>query len=232
MEDIARIVTKIERSETLAVVQKLVRALVKPWGYDRFVLYAATPTREGVIDHLFWVEGDWFGNGVTVDKETYLRRCPITRHSLATDSAFFWTKSGRQNEETYRVVPIPRGTGVHGLQVPVFGQNGLKGAMSFGGKRIESTLAVKLSLTLIAQACIEATKRLGLAETTPNNRQLSKREREIMQWVASGHRQNDIAMTLGLSERTIENHLRRIRHRLHVPTTAGAVKAAINAGEI
>lgn len=232
MEDIARIVAKIGRSETLSLVQDIVRMMAKPWGYNRFVLYGATPTRDGLIDHLFWVEGDWFGDGSVVDKETYLRRCPITRHSLATDTAFFWTKSGQAGEETYRVVPVPRGAGVHGLQVPVFGQNGLKGAMSFGGKRIESTLNVKLSLTAVATACLDATKRLGLAKTTLNSRQLSKREQEIMQWIAAGHRQNDIALTLGLSERTVENHLRRIRHRLCVPTTAGAVKAAINAGEI
>lgn len=232
MEDIARIVAKIEQSQTLEVVQDIVRAFVKPWGYDRFVLYAATPTRDGVIDHLFWVEGDWFGDGAEVDKETYLRRCPVTQHSLATDEAFFWTKSGRQGAETYRVVPLPRGAGVHGLQVPVFGQTGLKGAMSFGGRRIENTLAVRLALTLVAAACLKATQKLGLAEVRQTSHQLSKREREVLQWVASGHRQNDIALTLGLSERTIENHLRRIRHRLGVPTTAGAVKTAVSAGEI
>lgn len=232
MEEIVRLVAKIERSETLEMAQDLVRIFVQPWGYDRFVLYCATPTREGLIDHLLWVEGDWFGDGAVIDKEIYLRRCPITQHSLTTDEAFFWTKSGRPGEETYRVVPVPRGGGVHGLQVPVFGQKGLKGAMSFGGKKIESTLAVKLALTLIATACLKTAKNLDLTKIAETRNQLSKREREILQWVASGHRQNDIARTLGLSERTIENHLRRVRHRLGVPTTAGAVKTAINGGEI
>lgn len=232
MEEIAHLIAKIEYSETLEEVQDIVRIFVKPWGYDRFVLYSATPTREGVIDHLFWVEGDWFGDGSEVDKATYLRRCPITQHSLSSDEAFFWTKSGRRGEETYRVVPLPRGTGIHGLQVPVFGPHGLKGAMSFGGRRIESTLEVKLALTVVAIACLKVAQKFGLSEPVRSNAQLSKREREVLQWVASGHRQNDIALTLGLSERTIENHLRRIRHRLGTHTTAGAVKTALNAGEI
>lgn len=232
MEDIARIVAKIERSETLEAVQDITRAVAKPWGYDRFVLYSATPTREGVIDDLFWVEGDWFGEGAQVDKETYLRRCPITHHNLNADEAFFWTKSGRPGAETYRLVPTPRGTGSHGLQVPVFGPQGLKGAMSFGGQRIESSLAVKLALTVLTTACLNATKRLGLAATSQARQALSKREREVLQWVAAGHRQTDIALTLGLSERTIENHLRRIRHRLSAATTAGAIKTALSAGEI
>lgn len=232
MEDIARTVSQLGNCETFKAAQDIVRAFAKPFGYDRFVLYSATPTRDGLIDHLFWVEGDWFGDGSEIDKTSYLRRCPITQHSIATHDAFFWTKSGRQGEETYRVVALPRGSGVHGLQVPIFGLNGLKGAMSFGGKKIDSSLAVKLSLTLVATACLNVTQRLELAKTSPENHQLSKREREVLKWVASGHRQNDIALTLGLSERTIENHLRRIRHRLGAPTTAGAIKTAISVGEI
>lgn len=232
MEDIARIVAQLERCETFNAAQAIVRAFAKPWGYNRFVLYSATPTRDGVIDHLFWVEGDWFGDGSEVDKTSYLRRCPITQHSIATHDAFFWTKSGKPGAETYRVVTLPHGSGVHGLQVPIFGLNGLKGAMSFGGKKIDSSLAVKLSLSLVATSCLNVTQRLELAKASPESHQLSKREREVLKWVASGHRQNDIALTLGLSERTIENHLRRIRHRLGAPTTAGAVKTAISVGEI
>lgn len=232
MDAIAGLLTLIERSQTQSEVEGLVRAFVKPWGYDRFVLYSAMPTREGVVDHLFWVEGDWFGEGAEVDKATYLRRCPVTQHSLTIETPFFWTKSGRRGAETYRVVAVPRGVGVHGLQIPIFGQNGLKGAMSFGGKRIESTLAVKLSLTLVAPACLSALERLSVTQGGLAGRQLSSREREVLRWVAAGHRQNDIALTLGLSERTVENHLRRIRHRLGAPTTAGAVKTAMSAGEI
>ncbi|WP_235926458.1 LuxR C-terminal-related transcriptional regulator [Variovorax boronicumulans] len=37
---------------------------------------------------------------------------------------------------------------------------------------------------------------------------------------------------MGLSERNIENHLRRVRRRLGVTTTAGAVRMAIRSGEI
>jgi DNA-binding CsgD family transcriptional regulator len=61
---------------------------------------------------------------------------------------------------------------------------------------------------------------------------LSPREREVLRWIAAGRRQTDIAATLGLSERTVENHLRRIRLRLAVATTAQAVKVAIQSGEI
>jgi DNA-binding CsgD family transcriptional regulator len=48
----------------------------------------------------------------------------------------------------------------------------------------------------------------------------------------AGRRQVEIAATLGLSERTVENHLRRIRKRLGVATTARAIRVAIRNGDI
>ncbi|WP_244484879.1 LuxR C-terminal-related transcriptional regulator [Bradyrhizobium tropiciagri] len=42
----------------------------------------------------------------------------------------------------------------------------------------------------------------------------------------------DAAASLGLSERTVENHLRRARLRLGVATTAQAIRLAIRSGGI
>jgi DNA-binding CsgD family transcriptional regulator len=50
-------------------------------------------------------------------------------------------------------------------------------------------------------------------------------------WTAAGGGEASAA-TLGLSERTVENHLRRIRKRLGVATTAQAIRVAIRNGEI
>lgn len=43
-----------------------------------------------------------------------------------------------------------------------------------------------------------------------------------MRWVAPGNGQNDIALSRGLSERTIKNYLRHIRKRLGAASTAQA----------
>lgn len=229
---LAATVVTIERSADMDALRGAVRAFAGPLGYDRFVLYAAPPADDGFGVELFWLEGDWFGEGGKVDPRTYLARCPVNRHVLETHHPFFWTKTGGPGHEAYRLVRQPRGPGIHGLQVPVFGHAGLIGAMSFGGTSISSTVETRLALTLVAAAAFHTAQHLASPNGRVSTPRLSEREREVIRWVASGRRQADIALLLGLSERTVENHLRRIRKRLGATSTAQAVHLMIRAGDL
>lgn len=57
-------------------------------------------------------------------------------------------------------------------------------------------------------------------------RQLTQRQREVLQWVGDGKTTQDIAVLLGLTAATIEKHLRLAREALDVETTAQAVLKA------
>lgn len=61
---------------------------------------------------------------------------------------------------------------------------------------------------------------------------LSQREKEILQWVAAGKSQQDVADILSISNRTVEVHLRSSRSKLSALTTAQAVGRAIGLGMI
>ncbi len=222
----------IEGAESLAAIKHEVRAAALPFGYDRFVLFSASAGRDEVIEHIYWVEGDWFGDGRDVDAETYIRRCPVRRHMLDEREAFFWSKTFAKKGDIYKVVRVPSGQGIHGLQVPIFGPSGLEGAMSLGGERIDASPTVRMALNLIAETAFLAARKLLEAPDTAGIVALTKREREVLAWTAAGRRHADVAAILGLSERTVENHLRRIRSRLGVATTSQAVKVAIRNGDI
>ncbi|MEZ5675385.1 LuxR family transcriptional regulator [Thalassovita litoralis] len=59
-------------------------------------------------------------------------------------------------------------------------------------------------------------------------RQLTKRQREALEWVGDGKTTQDIALLMGLTSATVEKHLRLARESLNVETTAQAVlKAAL-----
>jgi LuxR family quorum sensing-dependent transcriptional regulator len=222
----------IEGSAALPAIEEAVRAFARPLGYDRFVLFSASAAQDDEVERIYWVEGEWFGAGQDVDAETYVRRCPMTRHVLQASEPFFWTKTESRAGELYRVVRMPRGRGLHGLQVPVFGPLGLEGAMSLGGERIDASSPARLAASVVAAAAFRAARGLLKAPAGELTGRLSDREREVLAWTAAGRRQAEIAATLGLSERTVENHLRRARRRLGVATTAQAVRAAIRTGDI
>lgn len=57
-------------------------------------------------------------------------------------------------------------------------------------------------------------------------RNLTKRQREVLQWVGDGKTTQDIAVLLGLTPATVEKHLRLARAALGVETTAQAVLKA------
>lgn len=58
------------------------------------------------------------------------------------------------------------------------------------------------------------------------DRHLTKRQREVLQWVGDGKTTQDIAILLGLTSATVEKHLRLAREALDVETTAQAVLKA------
>ncbi|GGG58572.1 hypothetical protein GCM10011415_00470 [Salipiger pallidus] len=69
-------------------------------------------------------------------------------------------------------------------------------------------------------------KILTLPYISPNQ-SLTKRQREALEWVGDGKTMQDIAAIMGLTQATIEKHLRLAREALNVETTAQAVAKAV-----
>ncbi|GFE64321.1 LuxR family transcriptional regulator [Litoreibacter roseus] len=65
-----------------------------------------------------------------------------------------------------------------------------------------------------------------LPHTTGQRRKLTKRQREVLEWVADGKTIQDTATIMGLNPATVEKHLRLARESLDVDTTAQAILKA------
>ncbi|MBD3677875.1 MAG: LuxR family transcriptional regulator [Rhodobacteraceae bacterium] len=61
---------------------------------------------------------------------------------------------------------------------------------------------------------------------------LSGREKEILQWTAAGKSQADIGDILGISNRTVEVHIRSAREKIGALSTTQAVARAVSMGII
>lgn len=222
----------MEAADSPAALAAALNGLLLPLGYDRFVLASVSPSAQTFVERIYLAGGGWGTDAALPDQENYLLHCPITRHILQRETAFFWTKSDEPGPARYRILARPRGAGLNGLQVPVFGPTGLEGAASFAGRTIDSSAGSRLLLEAAAPLAFRAALRLSATPRVPELGELSGREAEVLSWMAAGRRVAEIAEALGLSERTVENHLRRIRGRLGARTTAEAVRIATERGVI
>ena len=71
-----------------------------------------------------------------------------------------------------------------------------------------------------------------VGESAPAFDQLSLREREVLQLLAEGNTNGEIAKILFLSEKTIEKHRAALMEKLNIHNLAGLVKVAIKYGLI
>ncbi|QGX98471.1 LuxR family transcriptional regulator [Roseovarius faecimaris] len=124
-----------------------------------------------------------------------------------------------------------------GLTVPVrgpFGETGLFSVTSSASgacwaKLKKNIIAdLQLSAVYMHDRVMKSDRLLDILQYPA----LSAREIEILQWVAVGKTQQDVADILGISARTVEVHLRSSREKLSTITTPQAVGRAVSIGLI
>ncbi len=91
--------------------------------------------------------------------------------------------------------------------------------------RGETLLGPDIMARVLAQATSPAPARASHEDVS-----LTDREREVLAAVARGERSKEIAMHLGISERTVKAHLASIYEKLGVDSRAGAIAAAAQRG--
>lgn len=119
------------------------------------------------------------------------------------------------------------------LIVPVFGHGNRNGYVAFGLPKSDTELSpsVMAEFRVIAQYMHQRHWELAPPEETPSVA-LSKREQEVLRWVARGKSNSVIADILGVSTNTVDTHLRRIYKKLDVSDRVSASLAGLSKGFI
>ncbi len=228
-------VHQLKQAHQLQQVFQILVSFAATLNFDRIIVCSVFPHNQSEwVDEIFFVSGPWSNVENIDEREIYLRRCPITRHIFEYDEPFFWTKAlnKKTGKESYRVIKNTSNQDeLSGIQVPIFGRTGLEGAFSFAGNLSDVSDDFKLMLQMICQLAFR--KILSYRpDTSVQQRKLTQREKEVLKWAAIGHKQIEIAEILKISERTVENHLRNVRKRLGVKSTAQALASAMVSKEI
>lgn len=106
------------------------------------------------------------------------------------------------------------------------------GAMGYILKNSEPEELIKAIITVVRGArfyCNEVAQ-IVIGSKDRNKKELkctdslSKREKEVLEFISKGFKNKEIAESLKLSPRTIEHHRNNIRSKLEIETTSGLVK--------
>ncbi len=169
--------------------------------------------------------------------EGYYYHAPMLKWALANDGACSWrwmmdmnridnlTPSEKRVMDFNREMDVTAGYTVSFRSI----SERTKGAIALTAKagvsqdQVEQTWA-KHGDAIIVMNNVMHLKLLTLPYS--GERQLTKRQREVLQWVGDGKTTQDIAVLLELTPATVEKHLRLAREALDVETTAQAVLKA------
>lgn len=116
--------------------------------------------------------------------------------------------------------------------IPVYGPYKIEGCMCFGFTKSIYALGNETRNALEVLATSSHVKIVSTFKEKINKIALSKRETQVLRWLALGKSQSDIATILGLKSSTIDSYTRRIYSKLGVNTKIAAVLAGISTGKI
>src|SRR5580704_13179387 len=167
----------------------------------------------------------------TYDHRRYGEIDPSLRRLRQTVEPYEWLdlshecKRGTRAAELFGMIADFRLS--QGLVVPVPSASGGRGAVWMAGSEPELTARIKPALHLMALYAFGRVQRLA-APRSSVARQLTLREREVLKWVAQGKRTWEISEILGISDRTVNEHVKAAGRKLGSANRTHAVALALH----
>ncbi|WP_153102311.1 helix-turn-helix transcriptional regulator [Paraburkholderia hayleyella] len=163
---------------------------------------------------------------------------PAVNHALHSLAPLVWSDSmyGSAAQQQFREEALAYGLGT-GATFPVHSREGDVAllSMSVAGSRRRAGAHLKQNLVwgpFIATMMQEAMHKIVKGDALKQRPELTPRENEVLNWLASGKTNWDISVLLGISEHGVVHHVRNILGKFDVPTRRQAVAKAIALGMI
>lgn len=240
MKSLAEHLTEVTSARTVEGLWALHTARMDEYGFDRLIYgYTRYRTSSSLGDPQDWVvlsnqSAEYLK--VFFD-EGYYYHAPMLRWALENNGACSWrwmeemlrtdnlTIGEQRMVDFNRTMDVTAGYTISFRSI----SERTKGAIALTAKKGMSQDAVEQVWLRHGQEIVVINNVMHLKLLTlpySGQRNLTKRQREVLQWVGDGKTTQDIALLLGLTSATVEKHLRLAREALDVETTAQAVLKA------
>lgn len=216
---------------------ELLFRLARAQGFDR-VLYGVMNSRHSRFGSAFLrsnYSSEWRER---YDRNGFASLDPTVGHCLTSSLPIVWEPAIFSQPAQRAMYEEARNYGIRsGVSLPVHGPRGEVGLLSFASDAEpddafrRSMAKVLPGLCLIRDYAFASSAKFRKKEETEGQQdapKLTKRELEVLQWVAVGKSSWEIARITGCSEATVNFHLANVRQKFGVNTRQQAVVKAIS----
>jgi LuxR family quorum sensing-dependent transcriptional regulator len=222
----------IEASASTSEAIELFQNFIKKLGFDSYLVGTmANPASQSKEDLYTNWPSEWVTRWVD---HNYVFHDPIVQHAARTRDPFLW-EDAYPNGSKYgmKIMQESKEFGLsEGIAFPIHTEFGPLGCVSIGAKKVSAS---KKTIKLLELVCIHLYQRLQLLEekqTTDIFGLLTKRETEVLHFVAEGKTNWEIGKILNLSEFSIKDHVHNLTLKLKATNRTQAVAVAIRNGLI
>ena len=234
------VVDRIAQARSDADLLDAFRHAAARYGFDHVVLSVIVDPHlpqdchgRGVLDHF---PADFRAYYATND---CIRYDPVLRAALKRKRAFAWEQLEAAPHFTARQsVFMAQLKAYHlhqGIAVPIRVTGTLNAIVGFARSAPAPDAGAPLeALTRIAGDVYTTYKAIHRLETSPTTEwaPLSTKERDVLNWVAGGKTDDEIAEILSISPNTVDSHMRNIYRKMNAHSRVSAVVAGIRQGHI
>jgi LuxR family quorum sensing-dependent transcriptional regulator len=165
----------------------------------------------------------------------YVASDPMVRELFRSHHPFAWsdvTAARRLEPLEERVMHLARDFGMDsGFVVPIFESSGIAGLVSIAGQRAELPDPIRGALTL-ASTYVHNTLCTFRRQERNKRIRLTRREAEVLKWIAGGKSDWEIGRILSISAKTVNYHVENVKRKFGVGTRVQAVVAALRQGRL
>jgi LuxR family transcriptional regulator, quorum-sensing system regulator BjaR1 len=167
-------------------------------------------------------------------RNQYIRVDPVARLCHRTVNPFEWSEAPYDSENEPRSAEVmQRATDFRmsrGFIVPIHGIAGDEACVSLSGQHLDLNIRSKPAIHLMAMYAFDRVRRLIAPPKAV--RKLTARQREVMAWSASGKSAWEIGAIIGITQRTVEEHIAMACRKLGATNRTQAVAVSIREGLI
>ncbi|AZO41410.1 LuxR family transcriptional regulator [Mesorhizobium sp. M7D.F.Ca.US.005.01.1.1] len=224
----------MDSAMSIKEIIRQLRARIQNYGYVACLITNLPNPSTGALDEHILVNGwpaDWYNHYMTAK---HYRHDPCAALCRTAMAPFLWSdvSRGRTDANARRVMDEAAEFGLRqGICIPIQCPSGENAAVTLAGSELDLTPSARCTVHALARHAYSAAHRLvgGLRK---HKQRLSKRECEILQWVAAGKTAWEVSRILCISACTVNTHLRNVRQKLDTANIVQAIVEAVRRHEI